>query len=272
MRVASHGWPPADGRLLALVLLAMLAGCGGLSTTDGGGGETTLSPAPVPDDGPVALEGVMSDRIDAATLVENHEATLENTSYTAIETLRMGPAENATFERRTVMTVAEGGAPFRVDEEVDGPASRVSSLSTDVYWDGEHAYFRQPWGGGESVTYDRRNNPSDTLEIEGRLTDVLSTVSVSSVERGSGDATIVSGSLENATVLPQRDGLSEAHNVTMTMRIESNGIITRMAIGYDAEDYYDGRQRVRYTYRVTDIGSTEVEPPAWLEQFDDIDD
>lgn len=264
-----------DRRVLSVAILAIatiLAGCGAISSSDAAGGETqTLTPAPVPEDGPAALEGVMSDRIDASTLVENHEAALANTSYTVTETLRMGPAENATYERRTVMTVAEGGAPFRVEEEIDGPVTRVSSLPTDLYWDGEHAYYRKPWGGGETVQYVRRGYPTDTLEIDGQFTDVLEGVAVTSVERGSGDATIVMGSLENATALPQRDGLSEAHNATTTMRIEESGIITRMAIGYDAEDYYDGRQRVRYTYHVTDVGSTEVEPPTWLEKFDEHD-
>lgn len=272
MQVPPGRAPPLDRRSLAVVLLAVLAGCGGISASDGGGERATLTPAPVPDDGPAALEGVMSDRIDGEILVANHEATLANTSYTAIETLRMGPPENATYERRTVMSVAKGGAPFHVEETVDGPITRVSSVATDVYWNGEYAYFRQPWGGGESVHYDRRSQPSDTLEIEGQLTDLLASVSVASVERGDGDATIVSGSLENASALPRRDGLSEAHNATLTMRIESDGIISRMAIGYDAEDYYDGRHRVRYTYRVTDVGETTVERPEWLEKFDDIDD
>lgn len=265
---ATVGGPRLAGRVVAVAVLVLVAGCGGMPSSDDGGDTPTLTPAPVPDDGPAAVEGVMTDRIDAEAIVANHWAALSNTSYTAVETLRMGTADNATYERRTVKYVAPGGAPFQVEENVTGPVTRVSSLSTDLWWDGEVAYYRRALGGSESAYFDRDDEPADPLTMHGRFAEILSAVSVSSIERGPGDSTIVAGSIENSSVVPRRDGLSVPNNATMTMRIESDGVVSRLAIGYDATDYYDGSQRVRYTYSVVDVGSTEVEPPDWLSAFD----
>jgi hypothetical protein len=246
-------------------VLAVLAGCSGLAPSDGGEPTATLTPAPVPADGPDAVDGVHSDRLQGETIVENHRRTLSNTSYSVVETLRMGPPENATYEQRTVKRVAPGGTPFRIDDEIDGPISRVSSLSTDVWWDGEHAYYRRPRGGsGDSVYFDRQNEPTPHLHLSGRLDDLLSATAVSAMESGAGNATIVAGAIENSSVVPRRDELTVVNNATMTVAISDGGRVRRLAIGYDATDYYDGKQRVRYTYRVTEVGTTTVEPPPWL--------
>lgn len=270
MRAAPGRRSVMDARLLAVVALALLAGCGGLPSSGGDADTTpTLTPAPVPNEGVTQVDGVGGDRLDSSTVASSHRDVLANASHTVVETLRMGPRDAPTYEQRTVMSVAAGGVPLRVDDDVDGPVARVSSLSTDLWWDGDQAYYRRPFVEAESAYFYREDEPSVPLHSNGRFGDLLAAVQVSSVESGPDGSTIVTGSFNDTAALPRRDQLSLAENATTTLRIDADGVVSRMAIGYDAIDYRDGRQRVRYTYRVRDVGNTTVEPPAWLDRFDE---
>lgn len=254
--------------VLAVVVLAVLAGCGGLST--GGGEETpTVTPAPVPDQG--SMDGVSADRIDGERIAHDHETILANASYTATESVRLQRDGNATVLARTHVQAAENGTLVRAEEGFTERNDGEPTTTVDVWWNGDRGAHRESFGEHQFYHDVPDLNLSRYVLLGEGYRDVFDAVQVMSVERGD-DAVVITGAFDDATVVPRTGALGAVENATISMRIRGDGLVERMAIGYDANYATHGRHRVRYALSYTDVGATAVEPPAWLRNFSGFDD
>lgn len=258
-------------RVLAVVALAMLAGCGGFSTGSDDGAVSTVTPAPVPDAGLPAAEGVEVDGIDPAVIVENHNSALEDRSYTITERIRIGSSANVSYRQRTTAYVAPAADTVHIDTEITTVGPGFDSRETDVWWNGERTLYRYTFPGEEHAYYHVDQRPSGHLHYDGRLDDVLGAVEVVSVENGPGESSVVSGYLNDTRVVPRNRHLSKIENASVSMRIGEDGVVSKLAIGYTAS-HDDERERVRYTIRFSSVGSTSAEPPAWAETAAAVED
>ena len=256
--------------IVAVVVLALLAGCGGF--TPGGGEPTatpTLTPAPVPGESTKLAEGVWRDRVDAAEVVENHRAALSGTSYTVTEHMQVGPPDNASFEQRIVASVAPGWEQFSVDDTISTARDGYLGRGTDVWWNGDRAFFRYAFSDGNQTYYAVDSKPSRRLYVAESFPNLVHSLSVTTVEQGPGESVIVGGSIDDTSLVPRMKDVWGIKNASMTIRIGADGVVDQMAIGYDANHHDDGRLRVRYSYRITDVGSTTVDPPTWHDEFEE---
>lgn len=257
-------------RVVAVVVIAVLAGCGGFSA-DGGAGTAapTLTPAPVPVDGVADLDGISRNAVDAEAVLARHRQRLANVSYAATETFRVGPAGNASYRQRTRLSAAAGDGPVAIEEEIAADGSYVGR-GTDLWWNGERAVYRYAVESGRETYYYADERPAEPLRVRKRLRGVLETVTVARVDE-SGDGIVVAGYLENESVVPRTRYLTDVDDASVSLRVRESGLVDRVAIEYDARHQDRGRQRVRYSYRVTDVGATRVTPPQWLDEVPDDD-
>lgn len=262
------GWRPLP--VLAVVALALLAGCGGFAA-DGDGATPTLTPAAVPGENVPVGEGPDGVYLKVDHVVDAHRGTLANDSHTLVETLRVGQSDNESYFQRTTIAVGAGGVPVAVDRDRRVDHRGYVGRGTDAWWDGQRTYYRYAFEVGRHSYQVGEDAPPRQLHIDGRFRDVLAALDVAEV-RYRGDGSIhVAGAIDEPSTVPRNRFVTTVHNATMSIQLRSDGTVERMAIGYDASYFDGGIQRVRYTYRVTDVDSTDPAEPAWLEEFDGTD-
>lgn len=194
------------GRLLAMVTLAILAGCGGLTSGDDGGGDApTLTPAAVPGEDVPINSGPAGTRLEATRIVDAHRETLANASHTVVERLRVGPTDDASYDERTVLRRAAGGVPYHVNATVDVDHRGVVGRGTDVFWNGETAYYRYAFDVGRETYYQVPEEPSPRLAIDGRFRPVLDALRVSRVGRSRDGSLTVGGYVDDGASCRGRD-------------------------------------------------------------------
>lgn len=261
-----RAWRPLP--VLAVVALALLAGCGGIATSGDGGTTPTLTPAAVPGEDLPVGEGPDGVYLKVDHVVDAHRGTLANESHTIVETLRVGPADNATYFQRTAITVGDGGDPIAVDRDRRVDHRGYVGRGTDAWWDGERSYYRYAFEVGQYTYQSGDDPPPRQLHVEDRFRDVLATLNVAEVRYRQDGSIYVDGAIDEPDTVPRNRFVTAVNNATMSLELDGDGTVDRMAIGYDASYFDRGTLRVRYTYRLTDVGATEPSPPKWLEQFD----
>lgn len=250
-------------RVLAVALLALLAGCNGFAGDDAGAPTSTLTPAPVPTVEPPSTVG--TDHAVPERVPARHRSALADTGYTIVETVRVGPAANATFQSRTRVELATDQRSLHFDDEVTTAPAGYEWRESDIWWNGERTFYRYTWHDGRQRYFHVDGPPTRDLPINGRLHGLFASFSATSVDER-GNATVLAGPVE-AIAVPRLEAFSAIENATMTARIDGRGVITRMAIGYDAVFRNQTRRHVRWTYNVTAVGSTSPSAPSWREQF-----
>jgi len=239
---------------LAVAALLLVAGCAAL----GGGGGDPTGPNDRPGDGPTA-DPVYETPLADAEVVDAHREALRDAGTFTLRTNNSYGQESA---RRTVI---------RGDLETDAMYASVRTGDTplQVYRFGNGTGYRRSVSNGET-TY---GNVSDIdgpsswtdggvqtvlelydLEYEGATTEDGETVHVyeaegpSSMNRssewfGSGDATV------------------EAANATL--RIRGDGLVVRSQYAYTVTRGGDTNS-VSVTRTFTNLGDTDLTPPAWI--------
>lgn len=254
-------------RVLAVVALAVLAGCSAFSPAGGGtdGGDTpTVTPAPVPGEAVPLNEGPAGVRLESQRIVADHRAVLANESHVVEEVIRVGPADNASFRQRTRLTSAAGGTPFYADGDVAVQHDDYVGRGTDVWWDGERAHYRYSFAVGQHTYADDDDRPDDRLLLDGRLEPVLDALHVTEVRQRRDGSLDVAGVLNDTEAVPRPERALAVENATMSLRLRPSGVVDRLAIGYNATYHDMGRHRVRYSYRVGSVGTASVTPPEWV--------
>ncbi|KTG09139.1 hypothetical protein AUR64_15190 [Haloprofundus marisrubri] len=253
---------------LAVALLLLLSGCGGLF------GETTPTPPSenrTNDSAKWLTPGLTSAGVEnAETLARTHRDALRSQSRTTTLT-RTYRAENGTAVANTssVTRAAAGRGGQLVESEASGPArSRVAyfSDSTVVWYDSSTSELatRTESDSGE-IRYSYRQGNRERLPTpDGTYTERLYEV-FSSTNLTVAPETVDSSvhRLEGSTSQLRLDG-EQLSNVTFTARVDYTGVVRSYELRYET-DRGGLPVRVVERFRVSDVGSTDVERPDWVE-------
>lgn len=267
IRVIRSG-PERPSAVVAVTLLVLLAGCGGVvssstPTTDATAatdGTTTPLPPGVNETGVVPQE-----------LANAHGSSLSGAAYEANHTTQV------TFTNGTVYaTVSRSGSVAAGDHytaavEQRGARTPVGVGPRVVYHaDGDTAQrLAVGWDGSESVS-PAREEPESVLERLGladddRLYQLLVSAESVDVSRADGDGSTVIRLADARPIAPSY--VSDAGPANATLHVADDGIVTELIVTYDAT--VDGeRVRVRTTVRYDSLGEATVERPEWAETGD----
>ena len=250
-----------DWRPVALVLAVTLAGCGAI--VGGGPGpdsETappTLTPAPIPEvtATPAPLPpGVTGDHVgDPEMLFAAHQSFLEGKSYTLRTRVRIGE----TSVRRLIRQ--ETPDRYYTHDAQPGPRGNVTQFAASG-----STYVRSAFAG--VVRYDRLDavQPPNSQTVEQSVAFFgPEAVVVARTTVDGRPAFEISG--ENLDY-PDAPGL---RNYTLRAVVEPSGFVRALDVSYVRTE--DGTT-VEHSFVYTDVGTTTVERPAWVDrEFDDGD-
>ena len=246
--------------LLAVVAVALLAGCGGLVGTST---ETTVTPAPVPEPpatestGSAIAPGVGGARIvDADRLARAHRAAIRERSYVWQEHQRASPVGTNESERVDTRLWVEHERRYRYEL-----ATSWRPVNTSGYTEGETRYRRDVSRAG--FTYSTASATNATaryghqpeVAISRYLAIGSATVAATTVDgkryyriTGSGDTLPVTGEISNYSV--------EA-------LVAPSGVVRSLSVSYE-DVIGSNRERIDYRYRYSAVGETTVQPPEWV--------
>jgi len=246
-------------------VLVVLAGCGSL----GGSSPTaadTVTPVPVPTDGETYPAGISAAGVSPGILVETHERRLATTNYTFVSQQRVvGPNGTMWVTNRTRRIANEEGSyAGRIDHRVvEFPLGRFSKPIE--YWGNESVYAsrrilsdRTEFYGWQRNTDSPRNITSFPLMERSLEATRLSVVD------GREGVTLVGSELRWPDRLPNPPYLTDPRNVSVTVSVGDDGVVTRWRLAYDAT-LVNGSVRVTREARLTDVGETTVRRPGWVD-------
>lgn len=259
--------------LLAVVALALTAGCAGL----GGGDSTTeeFTPAPVPE---VSTTDEASNRVapglspggvsDVGSLARAHREALDGTAYTwRFEEASESTRENVTYPtgQSSVLRVeSDRRYLYHTDSrsDVTGDGPRFFGNYTE-FADGDARYVR--YNGFETQgnwTYDRRSGQDATSSFAPRATDgirlyldldnpVVIRTSESAPERYR-----IVGHPESIR------GIGPVEEADVDAVVTADGFVRSLRAEFVAPDQ---QRRYRYQFEYTRVGTTTVEEPDWVD-------
>lgn len=272
----------------ALTLAALttaLAGCTNFRPPAQSDYEANVTPAPVPAT-PTPQRPVTADGIQSPTHLANAHASLLNSSYTLgiTQTVRN---EHGTFVvRRELTAKVEPNDTYHITLTVTGPL--VTDLldtphaRTELWSNGDQLLRR--YAAGRETRYDAGAPSHDpAIVLSGNLEYWITMVLIN--EPPSGDIfrlfTLMEPGIEETR---KRGGLvvqsSEAINETMKRRVvalgtpdtldlralvDHRGLVYQYRLKYHTQRGTDRLQVVR-SVRVTDVGATTVDHPAWYRE------
>jgi predicted small lipoprotein YifL len=227
---------PVSGRLLAVLVVVALAGCGGSTPPP----SETVTPAPVPESTPaepgVAVE---NDRVDGPLLGSAHAASLAD-GYSRVVELGVTADDDPHLAYRETLTVGESGR----------------SLRTRVYEGPETARFvpdAEDAVTARSESYEAGDVRARRRTVDGRTERVDGPGGAPPLEAPlltTDDAALVVAVLEGATVVDRTpnggvrlrgervrlsavpDFLERPRNVTVRATVRGDGRVTRVAVRY----------------------------------------
>jgi hypothetical protein len=273
-----------NGRLPALlVLLVVLAGCGGTAAPTPT--EATVTPAPLPtDDGGELAPGVTGDGVeDPGTLARAHAARLADRSYTLVAT-RTVHYPNGTLRERLRLNLSLGAnRSYLVHTDTEGPRAPVFlgiPPASAAFWSNSSTYTRrltrdgattynsfQPTDGAGTWQYWARTVPHGGRggNPRGFLTRAFSAVPTRTTARVSDG--------ETAAFLIRGDGVTDRielevadpREVDLQATVTAAGLVRSLSLTYVGT--IDGeRVVVERHYRYRNVGNTTVERPGWVDR------
>ncbi len=250
--------------LLALAVIITLAGCSGLPPADGDETGTAPTPAPVPSDGEANPPGILEDDVVVDRLIDAHERRLGAAGYTSISRQRVVGRNGTMWETNNTRRVASGEQVYAgriAHRVVDFPLGRFPD--TYEYWTNGSVYASQRVLENASFYGWSRVDQRDDIEPSPLLPRVLRSVSIRVVDRESG-AVLTATELRRPGTFPDPPYLENPRNVSFTATVTENGVVTRWRLSYDAT-IAGQTVRVQRRARLTDIGSTTVRRPDWVD-------
>jgi hypothetical protein len=266
--------------LLALVALAGCSAIGGGAGDGSGvgtpGGDTTVTPAPVPTDRPDGslAPGLTNDGVvDAERLAEAHRRALADRSYTerslTVVTRRsggsrlgarvlvsrrgaeaftirydlLGEPREAARSYETVSAVVWSNGSETVQAITDETGTRYEALGTSFY--GNYA-------APDALLYAR----------------VLERNPVDRVERVTADGATgyrVTATLESPPPSFGLSGTVATGPADLVALVSTDGVVRRVVVTYPAR-YRGEAARVEHRFEYRDVGNTSVSRPPWFEQ------
>jgi len=247
-----------DSSVVAVGLLVLLAGCGGLS----GGAPTTADPGTAQ-----SPPGVNETSVAPRELANAHGSTLSGAPYEANHTTRVTFANGTVYAERTDAGTVVDGDHYAVATERRGAWTPVGIGSRVSYYaDGETLQrLVVSWSGDSSVSPVRENTPSAVERLglgdDDRLYQLLTSADETRVSvDGTNETSVTLGGAR--PVAPSY--VSEPGPANATLQITSEGVVTELVVRYEAT--VDGeRVRVRTTVDYDAVGEATVERPDWVE-------
>lgn len=245
--------------------LVVLSGCAGI----GGGSPTvteTVTPVPVPTEGETYPPGVRADSVAPGVLVEAHERRLSRTSYTFVSRQRVAGPNGTMWVTNRTRRVAneEGSYAGRIDHRVvEFPLGRFSEPIE--YWGNDSVYASRRILSDRTEFYgwQRNTEPPRNLTSFPLLERSLEATRLSVVDRPDG-VTLVGSELDWPDRLPNPPYLTDPRNVSVTVLVSDEGVVTRWRLAYDAT-LVNETVRVTREARLTDIGETAIVRPEWVD-------
>jgi hypothetical protein len=250
---------------VCLAVLAVLAGCGGLAG-DAPDRSPSLTPAPVPTTAQPFPPGASDSGVSASTLASAHRTQLESTNYTMVLRQRVVDANGTVVRSTRRHRVAAGGEPYYGRHNLTlyrfGTRRPVDRLT---YWSGPNGFATRFSGGSGVPVFYWSTNSSRALDIDrsAELTAIFNALSLAVADRRD-DAVVLTGTDANRTrSLPGPSYVSDRHNVSATLMVGFDGVVTDWRLTYDAR-FNDRPVRVVHTVRIVGVGATTVQRPTWV--------
>ncbi|MFB6117013.1 hypothetical protein [Halosegnis sp.] len=266
-------------RVFVVAALLILAGCSAPTGAPASDTETaTVTPVAVPETTATERQGVLAPGItdegvaDPGRLANAHASRLATVSYTVNQTLVQRYA-NGSLRSRYVTRARFAAEPGRFSatvHQVERENNQLVERSTRRFGDGERAYvadsegnqtsyrlIRYPGGGPRDPEDVYIRNLTNAAAIE-RLFTLVDTETVGQfTENGTRYVKLRSG--KPTTVPPLR-------NVTIEAIVSEHGVVRSYHIEYDVTR--DGQLEAVVVVSYSEIGSTTVERPAWVDRVD----
>lgn len=268
-------------RYLLAVALVVVAGYGlhlavseqaGESPADASATTPTRTPVETATESPEQFAPGLTEAgvTDARALAGAHGDRLRNTSYTVVA-VRTTWNENRSIHwtADSHARVGAGGSPVQFVWNTSGSPPDSSTLRADVaIWHSDTHSFTRFVDRNGTANYSHSAPQRDMLgSTPGSGTSIhslLGAVNTTAVERiDAGDGTlyrVVSTSQPHSALFDR-----SRSNYSLSALIDSSGLVHRYRVSYDVHE--DGRTRhVTRTWRLSDVGSTTVEKPPWLDE------
>ncbi|WP_224333950.1 DUF7537 family lipoprotein [Haloprofundus halobius] len=258
---------PSKIASLAVVTLVLLSGCGGLFD------ESTPTPTEErSNDARWLAPGLTGDGVeDASDLLGVHRETLVSQSRTTTRTQTFAAENGSEIANETVVVRATpNDGPRLVEADANGPARQRMTHWNErsVFWYGanesEFATLGE-FSGHDEPHYTYRTETPDRFSISDetysdRLSSLFTLMNVTvAPETVDNSVHRLEGSTPHL-----RLGEERLSNVTFTARVDYSGVVRSYELQYETER--DGMTvRIAERVRITDIGTTDVERPAWVE-------
>lgn len=252
---------------VVLALVVVLAGCSGLGEfgEDEPTVEDTVTPAPVPTDEVEFSPGIAKSDVSADVVIETHERQMREVNYTFRSQQRVVGTNGTMWVTNRTRRIADSGGAYagRIDRQVEEfPLGRFAAPIE--YWGNESVYSSRRILTDRTSFYGwSRSDQTDTFTSLPLIGRTLEATRLSVVERPGG-VTLVGDSLRNPERLPSPPYLQNPRNVSLTVKVTDNGVISRWRLAYDAT-LTNQTVRVTRDAKLTDIGSTTVERPDWVD-------
>lgn len=249
---------------VALAALVVLAGCAGFGGSDPSI-EESVTAAPVPTDGAEFPPGISARGVVVEVVTETHERRLNETNYTFLSQQRVVGANGTMWVTNRTEKVANDRGTYsgRIDHRViEFPLGRFAAPIE--YWGNESVYASRRILSERTSFYGwSRIDESERFTSFPLIERTLAATRLSVVDRPDGVA-LVGSSLRDPDRLPSPPYLRNPRNVSLTVRITDEGAITNWRLAYDAT-LVNETVRVTRAARLSDVGSTTVRRPDWVD-------
>lgn len=255
-------------RVLIAGLLAVFAGCGGLSSFPSpSDAPPAATPAEIPRDmhgGTIAPGITNASIVSPEGFLDSHYAVLTNQSYTRTtnSTTRM----NGTVQshRSTRMWMAANRTAFLLQERFVAQSVRASELDEHHVWaNGQYRLELRVENGSD--TYRRHSTPQlDRGTVRNSLSGTLESVRAIRVEPLQTDHSYRHYQII-ATKFESRDSIS---NATLSLVIDERGLIHEYQHAVTVQTA-QGIHRITVQYVFTEVGTTTIPRPQWIERARD---
>lgn len=245
---------------LALVMVISVVGCTG--TMGLGGGQNNHSPPGLSPD-----QGIT----DADALVDAHTENLQNSSYTVNYTLTTQYA-NGTL-RTTRRTTTMVGVPQERYQSISRIAGSVNGVlgannGTVKYWSNGTTTVRAVLVGNESTSRELSDAPSGVRKSYSERLYVLLSSSNFSVTKETAEGEtryrVRSTDIVQPDIIPRSNDVTNITNVSLAAAVSAAGTVQSYNLSYEATIRGE-RIQVEERLRFTEINSTMVEKPSWVE-------
>jgi len=272
-------WPRGRSthwRLLAVVTLVVLAGCGSFVGSGDGGGDQTdagpeaVTPAPVPettptpDPWPVAPGLSTNGVVNVDALVAAHLRAVRDQSYVWREWRGTSPSETVPLELRQRARVE--GEDTYTHWMVRTVGSRVPMEANYSQYVVDGAGYAEVPSYGLNRTVRRSVQATGATERIGTETAVAIRLYLNrSSDRTTVSRTSVDGQRyyrvesEGGSVV----AVANPSNVTVSALVSADGFVRSLSVRY-RRDAFDGTAWVRYEFAYDSVGETTVDPPDWV--------